>query len=193
MKRRALGTFAIAKICQVTPMTVARWLDENKLPSFTTGGGHRRVWDEDLLKFLKAHNMPSPAHLSKTAVVIVDDDRLFRKLIRRVFEKAHPDLDLYEAVDGYEAGELITSLVPSLVVLDIRLPGMDGFKVCQRIRQSPSLKKVKIIAISGLPAKGTEEKILKAGADVFLEKSQGEDKLLALAEELLGLSGRVSA
>lgn len=188
MKKKALGTYDIAKICQVAPITVGRWIDEGKLPFFTTGGGHRRVWDEDLVKFLNAHNYPVPADLKlsqKKTLLIVDDDPAIRKMIRRVIEKEIEDVNLQDAANGFEAGEMISSLLPSLVILDIRLPGMDGFAVCKRIRLNKALKKIKILAISGDTSKEMRDKSIKAGADAFLAKNDLSDELSALTKKLL--------
>ncbi|MEK7704558.1 MAG: helix-turn-helix domain-containing protein, partial [Myxococcota bacterium] len=57
---KALGTTEVARICHVTPPTVGRWIEDGKLPSFTTGGGHRRVWVADLVAFFREHNIPVP-------------------------------------------------------------------------------------------------------------------------------------
>src|SRR5882672_8022730 len=109
--RKALGTYNIAKICNVAPITVGRWIDEGKLPYFTTGGGHRRVWEKHLVKFLEDHNYPIPKNLSaslRPAILIVEDSAPERRLIRRVLEKSIPDAEIREAVNGYEAGEQIS-------------------------------------------------------------------------------------
>jgi len=53
MVKKAFGTYDIAKICNVTPSTVGNWIDKGLLPTFTTGGGHRRVWDKEPGRFFK--------------------------------------------------------------------------------------------------------------------------------------------
>ncbi len=188
VKKKALGTYHIAKICQVAPITVGRWIEEGKLPYFTTGGGHRRVWSHDLVKFLKAHNYPVPKDAKfslKQSVIVVDDDAATRKLIRKILEKDFPEVEIHEATNGFQAGEMVSSKAPSLVILDIFLPGMDGFDVCQQIRQNKALKKVKVLAISGDPSKETRDKILKAGADTFIEKSFKIEAFSDLVKQLL--------
>jgi CheY-like chemotaxis protein len=181
MKRKAYGTYAISKICQVAPITVGRWIEEKKLPCFTTGGGHRRVWENDLITFLTAHNYPIPKDMKtsrQTVILVVDDEAAIRRLIRRVAEKEIPGVQIEEAEDGFEAAEKIFSLTPAVVVLDIYLPGIDGIKVCERIRVNKALKNVKIIAMTGDPSNGMKEKIMKAGANAFMEKPIDIDALL---------------
>ncbi len=188
MTKKALGTYHIAKICQVAPITVGRWIEEGKLPFFTTGGGHRRVWSQDLIKFLKAHNYPIPKDVmisAKQTVVIVDDESATRKLIRKVVEKNFPHINVHEAANGFEAGEIVSTVTPDLVVLDIYLPGSNGFEVCRHIRSKKNLKKTKILAISGHPSKEIKEKILKAGANTFIDKPFKVETLSETLTDLL--------
>lgn len=184
---KALGTYDISKICHVAPITVGRWIEEGKLPYFTTGGGHRRVWNRDLVEFLKSHNYPIPKGLSTPThfqILIVDDDAACRRLIHRSLSKTFSHIKVEEAADGYEAGEKVATLIPALVILDIRLPGVDGFKVCERIRLSKPLKKIKILAISGDGKKETRERILKAGADAFMAKPFDADEMMKIIGRL---------
>ncbi|RLD16155.1 MAG: hypothetical protein DRI36_06100, partial [Caldiserica bacterium] len=60
MSEKTFTTFDIAKILDVYPSTVAKWIDKGELNAFTTPGGHRRVRKSDLVSFLKKHNIPVP-------------------------------------------------------------------------------------------------------------------------------------
>ena len=151
MGKTAFGTTEISKICHVTPHSVGRWIEEGKLPSFSTGGGHRRVWAQDLVIFLKEHNIPVPQELlddDLPRILIVDDEPETRSLIKRVVRQLYPVVEIHEAADGFEAGHKVADLLPSLVVLDLRLPGMNGIKVCQTIRSNSKLRGIKILAIT---------------------------------------------
>lgn len=171
--RKAFGTYDIARICLVTPATVGRWIEEGKMPAFTTGGGHRRVWAEDLAAFLKAHNFPLPAGLADAAplrVLIVDDEDNVRRMLVRTLRRLYPEADVQEAADGFEAGQKITAASPRLVLLDLNMPGMDGYKVCRLIRADPATRHIKILVISGQEVEESRAKSLGAGADDFLAK-----------------------
>lgn len=171
--RKAFGTYDIARICLVTPATVGRWIAEGKMPSFTTGGGHRRVWAEDLAAFLKAHNFPLPPVLADAAplrILIVDDEASVRRMLVRTLRRLYPEADVREAADGFEAGQKLTAAPPGLVILDLQMPGMDGYRVCRLIRADPALKQTKVLAISGQEAEESRAKSLGAGADDFLAK-----------------------
>ena len=188
MRRKAYGTYEIAEICQVTPATIGNWIDKGILPVFSTGGGHRRVWDDDLVRFLNEHNIPIPDKLSMNAVqsfVIVDDEIEIRKIVRRTLQKLYPQAKIFDAEDGYEAGQRILQIVPSLIILDLKLPGMDGFKVCRAIRADEKTKHTKILAISGHNIEESRKNILAAGADDFLGKPFGLDALKEKVVRLL--------
>jgi len=188
MNNKAYGTHEIAKICNVTPPTVGRWLEEGKLPYFTTGGGHRRVWAQDLAVFIKQHNIPCPSEISETLpgirILIVDDEKPVRVIIRRVAEKLYTGAEISEAEDGYEAGTQTASSRFSLIILDMRLPGIDGVKICRTVRKSPAGKDTKILAISGYEPGTAASAFKKAGADDFLAKpftiTQLEEKMTSL-------------
>lgn len=187
-QQKAFGTYSIAKICHVTPTTVGRWIEAGKLPFFITAGGHRRVLAGDLASFLRKHKIPLPHHLKSGGalkVLIVDDDEVIRRLLRHVIRRQFPKAELHEAQDGYEAGEMVATLIPSLVLLDLRLPGIDGIKVCERIRQKKYLKGVKILAMSGFDVSTMGKRALQAGADDFLPKPFDMDRLVELINKLL--------
>ena len=186
-RTNAYGTHAIARICEVTPPTVGRWIAEGKLPAFTTGGGHHRVRTGDLVPFLKAHSMSIPPELKvdePLRVLIVDDDPAIVKLVRRIIVKYMPNAEIHDAKDGFEAGHKVTSLLPSLVILDLSLPGVDGIKVCEMIKQTEILKHVKVLVITGHDTDKSRNETLNAGADGFLGKPFESKKLVEEIQKL---------
>lgn len=171
--KEAFGTYEIAKLCHVTHSTIGHWIEKGLLPTFTTGGGHRRVFAQDLINFLKQHNIPLSDELKKFEAVqflIVDDEDNVRKTIKRLLQKQYPQAEIYEAVNGFEAGQKVSELSLTLIILDVRLPGIDGLKVCRAIRSNERLKDIKILAISGYNPEVTKNDSLRAGADDFLSK-----------------------
>lgn len=71
--------------------------------------------------------------MSKT-VLLVDDSRVARMMVRHAVEKAHPDWPIVEAADGEEAVELFTKIVPDFVLLDVNMPGIDGLETARRMK-----------------------------------------------------------
>lgn len=187
MNERVYTTFQISKICAVDITTIMAWVDEGKLKAYRTPGGHRRVLHHDLIGFLKKYNMPIPRDVddSSKKVLIVDDDPITVRLISRVLSKLETKLQIETALDGFEAGQKYESFLPDLVILDVLLPGVDGFRICRNIRTDKKNTNVKVIAISGVDAESTKSKILKCGADAFIPKPLETNQLTDLVQDLL--------
>ncbi|MFH1352314.1 MAG: response regulator [bacterium] len=178
-------TFYISKICDVYPTTVANWIDEGKLKAFTTPGGHRRVSAGDLKKFLIEHNMPVPNELKssgKIKVLIVDDDKIVLDSIVGIL-RYKKKYKVFTAMDGFHAGQAVNEHDPALIILDIMLPGMDGFEVCKTIRKRN--KEVKILAVTGYNTEENKNKILANGADAYMAKPFEMAELLKKMDDLL--------
>lgn len=183
MIKKSLTTKDIARHCQVTQRTVVQWISEGKLQCFRTPGKHIRVENNDFLNFLKEYHMPIPAGLNvdlnksgKKKILIVDDDKSMVDSIQRVLQLENI-YDAQVAYDGFEAGQKFITHKPNLVILDIRMPRVDGYKLCSAIRNSPENKDVKILIISGLMSEQDQVKLKALGADDYLQKPFGNNEL----------------
>lgn len=187
MRVKTYSTFDIARMLEIVPGTVANWIDNGKLKAFTTLGGHRRVSQEDLFAFLKKNSIPVPELLANSSgrkkILIVEDDEKFLNLIVKAF-KTFKDFELLTATDGFQAGQLVEGRKPDLVVLDIMLPDINGFKVCELIKAKN--KNTKVIAITGYDSEDIKKKILDAGADAYLIKPFQFKTLFENVETCLG-------
>ncbi len=187
-----LTTGQIAKFCAVDPRTVNRWIHQNLLVSHALPITHfRRIKVKDFLRFLKAEKMPVPEILkgiSKNRILIVDDDPSVRNAIRRVLHQAHSkDYEIETASEGFEAGRILQKFQPDLVILDLKMPKMDGFEVCRQIKTHPETRHIKVLAMSGTVRKEEYQKALDLGADSFLEKPFSEQVLKDRLLQLFGL------
>lgn len=118
-------------------------------------------------------------------ILIVDDDPGIRDVIADALKYDATDYQVETAVDGVDAGLKLERFRPDLIVLDVIMPGMGGLEVCSRIRNQSSLDATKIIILTGAPEGSKAETSLVYGADLFLQKPQPIDVLLAHIEELL--------
>jgi two-component system response regulator MprA len=121
-------------------------------------------------------------------VLIVDDDRAVLSGLRRAF--ALEDYEVLTAEDGEEALALADQFQPHLVVLDVMLPGLDGFTVCERIRDQYS-SSVPVLLLSARDAVPDRVIGLDRGADDYLVKPFSIDELLARSRALLRRSQSV--
>lgn len=177
---RNLSTFAIAEMLHVDPGSVANWIDQGLLKAHRTPGGHRRVVIDDLVKFLREHKMPVPPELGTTPIriLVVDDEEAVAKLIARAIRSQNPDYDVVEANDGFRAGTMIATVRPDVVVLDLRMPGMDGYEVCRMIKAQEATRHAEVIAMTAFPSPESEKRIIECGARVCLAKPLDLDRLL---------------
>lgn len=173
MQRRSFfTTFEISQICGVNPTTVQNWVKGKKLKAFQTPGGHRRVRREDLVAFMNEFGMPLPAELAQDPplVMIVDDERDIIEMLEDLMKSGDGDVSVAGAQSGVEALLMIGERKPDLLILDIMMPGMNGYEVCQKLKSSPGTQNIKIVAITGDHNPAVKERILKSGADLFFTK-----------------------
>jgi excisionase family DNA binding protein len=165
-------TFEISQICGVNPTTVQNWVKSKRLKAFKTPGGHRRVRRQDLIAFMKEFGMPFPEGFSQNPplVMIVDDETDILDILEELLKSGEKSINVVRAQSGIAALLMIGEYRPDLLILDIMMPGMNGFEVCQKLRASASTERMKIVAISGDHNPEIRERILKAGADLFFTK-----------------------
>jgi excisionase family DNA binding protein len=187
---RFLTTGQIASSCQVTIPTVKRWIREGHLTAFQTAGGHFRVTEEEFRRFQDALRMPvdrtgtEAETQAQPRILIVDDDAaLLETLLEALSWDGRYTVEV--AQDGYEGLIKVGSFAPNLLVLDIRMPGLNGFQVCRRVKSAPATREIRILAITGQSVHHTREQILEAGADGFLEKPIRLDELQSEVARLI--------
>lgn len=102
-------------------------------------------------------------------ILVVEDDKFLRELIARKLREE--DFDVVEAIDGEEAVKKIVQENPHIVLLDLILPGIDGFEVLAKIKEDPQLSQIPVIILSNLGQRDDIEKGLRLGAVDFLVKA----------------------
>ena len=173
--RRFFTTSEIARYCAVTNDGVLKWIKASKLRAFSTPGGHYRISAEDFRAFLERFDMPVDESFfrgskKERTVLVVDDERDIRDIVRRLLEELDVDLKIEEAKDGYEAGIKIGNLQPDLVIMDLMMPKVDGFQLCRSIRENDETRSVKVLAITAFPEQDNVKKMYDVGADLCLIK-----------------------
>lgn len=118
-------------------------------------------------------------------LLIVDDDPMNLKLLRAKLSKEYSRI--MDAKDGLEALEKANESVPDLILLDIMMPGLDGFEVTRRLKNSPKTKDIPIILITALDGHNYKVMGYEAGADDFLNKPINTFELLTRVKSLLGM------
>lgn len=191
---RTFTTFEAAKVCGVFHTTVINWVNKGKLKAHCTPGGHRRILLPDLIAFMDRFEMPIPADLTQRAkrILIVEDDPAVQRMLKRALS-ALPGVELQTCAGGLEALMAIGKEAPDLIILDIRIPQVNGIEVCRVLKSSEQTKPIKIVAITGEPLPAEAEAFLKVHVDGFFQKPLPTAELKAKALELLELEEAAAA
>lgn len=128
-------------------------------------------------------NRTPPGLVVLRTVVIADDEPSMRLLVHATIES--DDYMVVEAVDGTQAWALIQEHKPSLVLLDVQMPGLSGLEVLQKIKAEPSLAATRVILLTAKAQESDIEAGLIAGADFYLTKPFSPLDLLTRVEEAL--------
>jgi two-component system alkaline phosphatase synthesis response regulator PhoP len=121
-------------------------------------------------------------------ILIVDDEPHLRMLIHQTLEELEDEgVELLTASDGEEALTTIQDARPNLVFLDVMMPKLSGFDVCERTKQSLGIKDVYIVLLTAKGQEFDRKKGQEVGADLYMTKPFDPDALLDKAREVLGL------
>lgn len=192
-RTRIFSALEVANICGVVNQTAINWIKNKHLKAFTTPGGQYRVYADDLLAFLEERKMRIPPEYEailresarENSLLIIDDDRDFNNALMNHLKTRFSDFTFYQAFDGFEAGATIQKVRPTVVVLDLNLPGVDGVTICRNIKNDEQLGKPIVIAISGYDSPKDREAVLEAGAEGYFAKPIDMDDLAASIENCL--------
>ena len=119
-------------------------------------------------------------------ILVVDDEKEMVSMIRRALAPVK-DIVIEAVYDGVAVSAKFAEFKPDLILLDMRMPGLDGHAVCTMIREHPEGKGVKIIMISGAMDMDAVEKVAAAGANDFLAKPFRNEFLQLKVQRILGL------
>jgi CheY-like chemotaxis protein len=169
-------------VLQVTPATVASWIDQGHLKGHKTPTGRRRVASGDLADFLRAHGMSVPAELApggaggareRPVVVVVEDDPAYLSALVRTVNREAPDIEVVEAMTGVDGLLEIGRMGPDLVLLDYSLPDLNAVQVVERLMDtSKRLTCAVVVVTGGLPA-SAENELRRAGVRNIVNKADG--------------------
>ena len=117
-------------------------------------------------------------------ILLVEDNEMNRDMLSRRLQRR--SYEVVTAVDGETGLEMTRSDAPALILMDMSLPGIDGWEATRRLKADPATRAIPIIALTAHAMAGDREKSLAAGCDDFDTKPIDLDRLLAKIEALLG-------
>jgi two-component system, OmpR family, alkaline phosphatase synthesis response regulator PhoP len=121
----------------------------------------------------------------QSRILIADDNETNVELLEAYL--ADVDCALGVAVDGRDTLDKVASFKPDLILLDIMMPKLSGFEVCQKLKEDPATKGIMILMVTALNELGDIERAVNAGADDFLSKPVNKLELLKRVDNMLKL------
>jgi CheY-like chemotaxis protein len=106
--------------------------------------------------------------MAKDTILVIDDNPVNLKLIRILL--TGEGYDVRTAADAKEAAKVLAEIHPSLILMDIQLPGIDGLELTRRLKAEPTTRDITIVGLTAYAMKGDEERILAAGCDGYIAK-----------------------
>lgn len=120
-------------------------------------------------------------------ILIADDNQANCELLEAYLAKMDCETEI--AVDGQEAFDKAVSFKPDLILLDVMMPKLSGFEVCQKIKADPELAGIMVLMVTALNELGDIERAVDAGTNDFLSKPVNRIEFLKRVENLLKLKG----
>jgi excisionase family DNA binding protein len=153
-KVRIFSALEVANICGVVNQTAINWIRSGHLKAFTTPGGQYRVYAEDLSAFLDKrgmHNSVDALHViaggsARETALIIDHDWDMNNRLKTWLQKNFSGYQVFQALDGFDAGYRMAVSKPGIVFLNADLPGTGGFELAKRIKNDPGLGNPLIVA-----------------------------------------------
>ena len=187
--KRYWGTQRVARVCQVSPATVANWIDQGLLKGHKTPTGRRRVEADDLAAFLRSHDMAVPTELvngnGHAMVVVVDDDPGYLKALVLTIERSDLDVEVVEAATGVDALLEIGRVQPTLIVLDYSLPDINAPEVIRRLLEPGRQLDVEVIVVTGGMPEAVAVELRQMGVKTIVNKAEGMQSVVEAMQQAL--------
>jgi excisionase family DNA binding protein len=178
----------VAELLGVSPITVRHWANQGWIPAQRTAGRHRRFHRADVDRFARERGLSDPGETTGLQrLLVVEDDRQLAAYLEEVLRDFAGRVDVRLAFDGFEAGRQVVSWLPDIVLLDLMLPGVDGFEVCRSLRSTPETAAARVVAMTGFHTDENVRRALQAGSECCLAKPFRRAALL----DALGLGDEV--
>jgi excisionase family DNA binding protein len=191
---RFLTSAEVAEAIGVSPRTVSNWIRDGHLGAHKTAGGHGRVAEEELNRFLAERGLRRlpvsvrEAHEAVPArrmrVLVIDDDENLLDIVREVLEAN--GFEVQTARHGFLAGYLVAHFQPDAIVLDLMMPGLDGFEILSLLRKRPEARAIPVVACTSMRGSDVESRAREAGFASYLKKPLDFRGLVELLRSLRG-------
>ena len=173
--KKYLSPKQVAQMLMVSTETIRLWAEKGALKATTTIGGHRRFKVDDIHSFAKENDIELVAvgnDDSPLKILIVDDEESYAQMLKELLVNELVDVQIKVSLNGFDVATQLLSFMPDIILLDIKMPHLNGFQVCKSIKagQGNPYADVRVIAISGNASAQEKKQIIKLGAEACFDK-----------------------
>jgi excisionase family DNA binding protein len=175
-----------ARYLGVAQSTVRKWADMGRIETFKTPGGHRRFRRGDLDVFMQGtsgETLPESPRGGPPLVLVVDDDAAVRAVIRECL--VAEGFAVAEGANAQQGIDRINERIPDLMMLDVSMPGIDGWEMLRRVREKLDVEDLPVVIFSGKVELDELGNAPARGAQGYLRKPFDPLKLVAQAKALI--------
>ncbi|OHD62097.1 MAG: hypothetical protein A2096_03660 [Spirochaetes bacterium GWF1_41_5] len=170
-----------SEIFKVRQRTILAWIKSGKLRDFVTAGGFHRIPKAEVEKLKQETRL----HNSQKKVMIIDDESIVVKTLENFIQSYFPDVEIFSSADSVEGLVMLGKLNPDLLILDIKMPDLDGYNVIEKIKNMKL--RSKILVISAFLDDETARRLKKIGISNYISKNTDFFKFAEKLSQLLSL------
>lgn len=161
----------VAALLMVSPVTVRQWARKGLLAAELTPGGHRRFMLREVERFARERGLSlQPPEDGVLRVLILESEPAAARYLCDLLA-SHPEpAEVAVARDPFDAGLQIARGQPRVLLMDVNFPGMRLSRVCRQLRDEPSTRSIRVVALVGPVERGGSRMFLDAGADACLAR-----------------------
>jgi excisionase family DNA binding protein len=158
-------TLEVARMLGMAVRSVQMMVDRGLLEGWKTPGGHRRIIRSSVQQWLDTHraggrqpvaptppDAPRPAARGAPRLLLIEDSSHFQSLIALLVRRELPDAEMHVAEDGISGLAMTGRLDPDVLMVDLRLPGIDGADLITRLRSHEQFRRLRLVVVTGLNA-----------------------------------------
>lgn len=158
-------TLEVARMLGMAVRSVQMMVDRGLLEGWKTPGGHRRIIRSSVQQWLDTHraggrqpvalttpDAPGPAARGAPRLLLIEDSSHFQSLIALLVRRELPDAEMHVAEDGISGLAMTGRLDPDVLMVDLRLPGIDGAALITRLRSHEQFRRLRLVVVTGLNA-----------------------------------------
>lgn len=176
----------------VSRSSMTNWVKQKLIEGGVTPGGHYRFTIEELNSFAEKRGLSIPGSENEDRIIkilVIDDDEGFRDFLKDALD-VFTGYEMKETVDGMQGALLLGGWKPDLVILDVRMPNMNGVEFLRLLRSNPDTTDTNVLVASAHLSPEVKEELTRLDADIIMEKPVRLAKLVASVQKLADLKLR---